>query len=65
MIHTQCDSVWYIHSVCLCGVVTVYGTLTASYTVTVYGTDSVYDSVWNSNFYGTLTACNMITVYAA
>lgn len=49
----------------LCGVVTVYGTLRASYTVTVYGTDSVYDIVWNGNFYGTLTACNMITVYAA
>lgn len=57
MVHSQCMS--------LCGVVTVYGTLTASYTVTVYGTDSVYDSVWNSYFYGTLTACNMITVYAA
>lgn len=57
MVHSQCMS--------LCGVVTVYGTLTASYTVTVYGTDSVYDSVWNGNFYGTLTACNMVTVYAA
>lgn len=57
MVHSQCMS--------LCGVVTVYGTLRASYTVTVNGTDSVYDSVWNSNFYGTLTACNMITVYAA